>query len=320
MSNELTQLSQANNALEQAEEVNVVEAFNQAASEGSQANIDIELMLGRLQMSQTMAKFATAVSLSSFKHIKETKGYRALKGKVITIFDNDVEKEVVLTGTWEEFCHLCQTSKSSVDDHLKNLEAFGESALLSMQTLGMTTRDLRKLRKLPEEDLKAVVDGGEVKVSDREEALEIIEEMAHKHRTEKTELQQAVAKLDHENKAMERILGDKDKKINELDLKLTTKLSPAQKRQKEEEINAQLLNGLTVAEMDIDRGLARFGDVIQTIQDTSGHPLDLDSAIDDTAYRVLSRLVDMVIDLGMVEPAMQKLEELKAEAQRLNLV
>lgn len=320
MTKELQKIAEVKEQLKEAEEVNAVEAIAHAGAQGDAANIDISLLLGRAQMSQTFAKFADVVTLSTLKKIKETKQYRALKGKTITISDDIGEKPLILNGTWEEFCSLCNTSKSSVDERLSNLDTFGESALHSMQVLGMTTRDLRKLRKLPEEELKAIVDGSEVKVSDREEALEIIEEMAVKHRTEKAALVQTVAKLEQDSQSNERLLSSKDKKINELTKQLETKLTPAQKRQKEEEINAHLLNGLTVAEMDIDRGLARFGDAIQTIHETSNHPLDLDSACDDAAYRVLSRLVDMVIDLRMVEPAMQKLEELKTEAQRLNLV
>lgn len=42
----------------------------------------------------------------------------------------------------------------------------------------MTTRDLRRLRQLPQEDLTAIVEGEVVKVQDRDEALEIIEELS----------------------------------------------------------------------------------------------------------------------------------------------
>lgn len=53
-----------------------------------------------------------------------------------------------------------------------------------MSAIGMTTRDLRRLRQLPQEDLTAIVEGEVVKVQDRDEALEIIEELSAKHRQE----------------------------------------------------------------------------------------------------------------------------------------
>ncbi|MGO2233493.1 MAG: MarR family transcriptional regulator [Marinomonas sp.] len=319
MTNITHELAKAENALEQAEEMNAVEALNDASSQGDNANIDVGLILGRIQMSQTIAKFADVVTLSALKEIKETKRYRALKGKVITVSDDVGEKQVVLKGTWDEFCSLCHASKSSVDERLMNLELFGENALQSMQLLGMTTRDLRKLRKLPEEELKAIVDDGEIKVSDREEALDLIEEMAHKHRTEKAGMQQSIAKLEQDNQSNERLLSDKDKKINTLTKQLEAQLTPVERRKKEEELHARLRSELSVSEIDIDKGIARLGDAIQTIQETSSSPTDLNEACGDAVYHALSRLLDMALDLGMAEPALRQLESFKDNAELMNL-
>ncbi|EAQ65841.1 hypothetical protein MED121_01480 [Marinomonas sp. MED121] len=319
MTNITHELAKAENALEQAEEMNAVEALNDASSQGDNANIDVGLILGRLQMSQTMAKFADAVSLSVLKQVKEGKSYRALKGKVITVTDSAGEKQITLLGTWDEFCNLCHTSKSSVDDRLRNLEMFGESALASMQSLGMTTRDLKKLRKLPEEELKVIVDEGEIKVSDREEALDLIEEMAHKHRIEKADMQQNIAKLEQDCQSSERLLSDKDKKINSLTKQLEAKLTPVERRKKEEELHARLRSELSVSEIDIDKGIARLGDAIQTTQETSSCPTDLNEACGDAVYHALSRLLDMALDLGMAEPALRQLESFKDNAELMNL-
>ena len=310
MAKELQQITEAQEQLKQAEEINVIEAIGESTNQ--HANIDVSMILGRLQMSQTMAKFADAVSLSILKDIKETKSYRELKGKTFTLSDNAGERQVVLTGTWEEFCRLCHTSKSSVDERLMNLEIFGESALQSMQSLGMTTRDLKKLRKLPEEELKAIVDGGEVKVSDREEALELIEEMAVKHRKETRTLRDKLNQSEQTNKANSALLAEKNKKIDELSLKLEKPLTKVQQRQQEEERNGKLLQDLSMAEHQIDVGLARFFDTIATIQEGS-HPVDVDEAYQDALNRIVSRLLGHALDAGQPHSVLTTLKEFEAE-------
>ncbi|APF62806.1 hypothetical protein ASZ87_00005 [Vibrio cholerae] len=52
-----------------------------------------------------------------------------------------------------------------------------------------------------------------VKVQDRDEALEIIEELSAKHRQEKQALQSEVTKLTQEKQSNERLLADKDKRL-----------------------------------------------------------------------------------------------------------
>ena len=312
MAKELQQIEQAKEQLREAEEMNGFEAIVEAGSQGEAANIDVSLILGRIQMSQTFAKFASAVSLSVMKQVKESKSYRELKGKTITVLGSAGEKQVVLDGTWEGFCRLCHTSKSNVDDQLRNLDTFGESALKSMQMLGMTTRDLKKLRNLPEEELKAIVDGDEVKVSDREEALELIEEMAVKHRKETRSLQNKLNQSEQTNKANSTLLAEKNKKIDELSLKLDKPLTKVQQRQQEQERNGKLLQDLSMAEHQIDVGLAQFFDTVATIQNGS-RPVDVDEAYQDALGRVVNRLLSHAMDAGQPHSILATLKEFEEE-------
>ncbi|MFV8386144.1 MarR family transcriptional regulator, partial [Vibrio parahaemolyticus] len=207
--NELKKLEQASQVLEDAFELNAAEAINLA--HGSGDNITTAMLIGQIRVAQAFGNFANAISLSFLKEVKETKSYKALKGQRFTFQSRNIaggqQKEVILTGTWDEFCRICQTSRSTVDEDLRNLSLFGEKALQSMQALGVTTKDLRRLRKLPQEDLTAIVEGEVVKVQDRDEALEIIEELSAKHRQEKQALQQEVNSLTQEKQSHERLLA-----------------------------------------------------------------------------------------------------------------
>ncbi|WJG24297.1 MarR family transcriptional regulator [Vibrio furnissii] len=311
--NELKRLEQMTQSLSDAQEINAAEALSMASSHG--VSLDIGVFLGRVQMAQSFATMADVVSLSTLKEMRDSGKYKELKGRTINLgptSTDGVQNSIVLQGTWDEFCKLCGTSKSAVNEKLKNLSDFGEKALQSMQTIGMTTKDLRRLRQLPQEDLTAIVEGEVVKVQDRDEALEIIEELSAKHRQEKQALQSEVTKLAQEKQSNERLLADKDKKINDLSKKLDTPLSPAQARQKEEELNSKLLDQLNVATLAVDSGLARLFDAIQTVHDNP-HPTDIDVACENALFHILERFLALSADMGISAHVLSHLEQWHAE-------
>ncbi len=311
--NELKKLEQMTQSLSDAQEINAAEALSMASSHG--VSLDIGVFLGRVQMAQSFATMADVVSLSTLKEMRDSGKYKELKGRTINLGPTSadgVQNSIVLQGTWDEFCKLCGTSKSAVNEKLKNLSDFGEKALQSMQTIGMTTKDLRRLRQLPQEDLTAIVEGEVVKVQDRDEALEIIEELSAKHRQEKQALQSEVTKLAQEKQSNERLLADKDKKINDLSKKLDTPLSPAQARQKEEELNSKLLDQLNVATLAVDSGLARLFDAIQTVHDNP-HPTDIDVACENALFHILERFLALSADMGISAHVLSHLEQWHAE-------
>ncbi|HDM8036037.1 TPA: MarR family transcriptional regulator [Vibrio fluvialis clinical-1] len=316
MSEELKRLEHAQKALNDAKEMNAAEALSISQNMGDVLGnaIDFGALVGRAQMAASIAKITDAVSLSILKEIKETKQYKLLKGTKFQKQTAVGNNFVTLKGTWEEFCQMVGSSKSTIDERLSNLDTFGEQALQSMQSIGMTTKDLRRLRQLPQEELTAIVDGEVIKVQDRDEALEIIEELSAKHRQEKQALQSEVTKLTQDKESNERLLADKDKKINSLSKKLDTPLSLAQTRQKEEELNSKLLNQLNIAATSVDGGFARLFDAIETINDNP-HPTDIDQACEDTLFRLLERFLNLSAELGISAHVKSHLEQWHAENQ-----
>lgn len=303
---ELIELKALEVKVEQAKEIDTVEALSVSNSRGDMIteSMGIGVMIGRIQALQGQAKMSSAVSLATIKKIKDTKEYKHLRGmKVPTVGGFKV-----LTGTWDEFCSLVGSSKSTIHEQLNNLEAFGEDALNAMKSLGMSTRDLRQLKSLPDESVKAIVDGAEIKVANKDEAIELIEEMAVKHRKEKQTLQKEVATLSQEKQSTDRLLADKDKKINELSKQLDTPLTSVQRLEKEEDLNKQLLNELNLASLAVDSGTARLSDAVQTIRNNK-RPTDIDTACEDALFRCLDRFLSISTNMGILSHVTTHIEQ-----------
>ncbi|MBN0690854.1 hypothetical protein JTM16_33975, partial [Pseudomonas aeruginosa] len=83
----------------------------------------VNQLLGQAQMAEAFTQFSLTVRTSKLAYVKETKLYRALKGK------KSPDGQDFLSGTWEEFCLLLGRSVAQVDEDIANLRALGEEAL-----------------------------------------------------------------------------------------------------------------------------------------------------------------------------------------------
>lgn len=166
-------------------------------------------LLGEAQAFNAMSQFTGLVRTIKLANIKETKIYRALKGR--TMPDGSE-----LSGTWAEFCDLVGSSVDMVDEDIRNLHSFGEDALNNLNRIGAGYRELRKLRKLPE-DVRQEVAGQLVNLEDKEEIVALIDDLSAKHATEKQALEKQVAELTEDAEATDKVLGDKSTKIDQLE-------------------------------------------------------------------------------------------------------
>lgn len=173
--------------------------------------LEMNQLLGRIQATNAFGSMLETLSLAQLAQIKESKAYRKFNGQTQVI--NGV---AVKLDTWTGFCKAIGTSERAVDEKLQNLQLLGEQALDNAVAIGMTTRELRKLRQLDASDQQAVIGELEVAIGDKEAIVELIEDMSVKHSKEKEALQQQLADEQAERKATDRVIADKDKKINEL--------------------------------------------------------------------------------------------------------
>ncbi|RDF02153.1 hypothetical protein DPV99_05370 [Aggregatibacter aphrophilus] len=183
--------------------------------------------MGMIRAFGFVNKLLTVGTLKILTEIKTNKKYKGLQ-----IYING---ELTTVGTWEQYCKACGFSVNKVDEDLQNLNTFGEEFLELSQNLGLGYRDLRKLRKLPEDARAEIVDAEFSESADKEELLEKIEELTAKHIHEKQVLEGQLKQSQANYEAQSKVLKNKNDRINQLDIELEKKknhintLSPDEK-------------------------------------------------------------------------------------------
>ncbi|HDR1694298.1 hypothetical protein QQW93_02920, partial [Pasteurella multocida] len=172
--------------------------------------------MGMIKAFSFVEKLLTVGTLKILRELKISKKYKGLSyidqdGKVLTV------------GSWEQYCKACGLSVNKVDEDLQNLNAFGENFLEESQRLGLGYRDLRKLRKLPEEARAEIVEADYSETADKEDLIEKIEELTVKHAKEKESLEAQLKTAKDNYTAQARVLDNKNKRIDQLDAELEKK-------------------------------------------------------------------------------------------------
>ena len=203
-------------------------AVSIAAKQITQDKAQAHELIGMIKAFDFTQKLVTVTTLKLLNQVKESKSYKGL-----TL--SDKEGKLVTVTTWEDFCITLGFSREQIDENLRNLNTFGENFLETSQRLGLGYRDLRKLRKLPEDARAEIVDAEFSETADKEELLEKIEELTAKHAQEK-QILEGQLKQSHANyEAQSKVLKNKNDRINQLDIELEKKknhintLSPDEK-------------------------------------------------------------------------------------------
>ena len=192
-----------------------VEAANVLAAVQADYSDERDLLnqlLGQAQMAGAFEELSRTVRTSKLAFVKENKLYRELAGKKTP---DGPEK---LNGTWEEFCSLLGRSVDQVDDDIKNLRHFGESALESMSLMGIGYRELRQFRRLPDDQKNALIEVA--KSGDKDAFLELAEDMIAKHAQEKETLTQRADEAEANLAASRDVSDQKNSKIDQLNEEL----------------------------------------------------------------------------------------------------
>ena len=172
----------------------------------------VNQLLGQAQAFQAAGNLLQTFGVSKLAIVKENKLYQQLSGSKTP---NGLE----LKGTWVEFCELLGISDEKANQDIANLQAFGESALEQMQRAGIGYRDLRQFRKLPTDQRTALIEAA--KEGDKDTLLELAEDLISKHTKEKEELTKRATEVEANYEKQGELIGGKDRKINELEMKLS---------------------------------------------------------------------------------------------------
>ena len=177
--------------------------------------IEMNQLLGRLQATQAIAAMLDGLSLAQIAQIKEGKRYKQLAGQKMVIDGAEIRLD-----TWEGFCAALGSSRRAIEEKLDNLRLLGTEALEKATALGMTTQELRKLRRLDASDQQIVIGEIEVAAGDKEAIIDLITDMAAKHSKEREELQAKLEDQRGEAVASERIIEERNKRIDKLEKQL----------------------------------------------------------------------------------------------------
>lgn len=201
----MTQLDQ--NQLAQIEKAVSVDQF------------ELARRIGQMQMANFVKKFGNVTEIKLLAEIKEAKKYKDLK-----MMDQSGNWQHVTT--WGQFCDCYGVSREKADLDILNLSTFGADFLETSQKIGLGYRDLRKLRALPDDERTLLIEGEAVQTGDKETLIDLIEEMAAKHATEKKALVAENKELKSTAAAKDKIIADKNRKADELSITLNKLQNP----------------------------------------------------------------------------------------------
>lgn len=173
----------------------------------SQGRDLINQMLGQSSALHAASDLLRTGAVSKHAQIKEHKLYQQLAGM-------QTPHGAVLKGTWEEYCQLLGRSVDMVDRDIANLQAFGEEALEAMSKAGIGYRDLRKFRRMGEDEKTLLIEAA--KSGDKDSLVEFAETLISKHSKEKETLTAEVANMKADLDATQEVAKGKEDKINEL--------------------------------------------------------------------------------------------------------
>lgn len=225
------------------------------AAAATAEQIEMNQLLGRLQATQAIAAMLDGLSLAQIAQIKESKRYKQLAGQKMVIGGVEIRLD-----TWEGFCAALGSSRRGIEEKLDNLRMLGEEALDKATALGMTTQELRKLRHLDASDQQIVIGEIEVAAGDKEAIIDLITDMAAKHSKEREELQAKLEDQRGEAAASERIIEERNKRID----KLEKQLHKQQHRTMEEKRQQQMTDA-GAAQILCLAPLAGLDDAIDTL-------------------------------------------------------
>jgi hypothetical protein len=149
----------------------------------SEEQVRLSEMIGAIKMAMINEKFLNVSRVKMLAELKESKQY---KGMLV----NGPGKLSRRVGTWEEVCAAIGLSVSIVDESIRNLSVLGEAFLEDSQSLGLGYRQLRALRKLPDDERALVLNNEAIQTGDKDALMELIEDLTARHAKEKTQLTQ----------------------------------------------------------------------------------------------------------------------------------
>ncbi len=170
---------------------------------------------------------------------------------------------------------------------------------------------LLELVTLDDDDLEALNNGESV----ADITLDDIERMST------TELKKALKEARADNTAKEELLAGKDRKINELDSKLTVRKQPDQFKQVQIEVEAHINNELAQASASVLTAISQFNAKVELLTSQAGENFlpHLKDKIQQDISVVYNRIAQVGFEIGVDLEIMMKPDWLGEDSQPANI-
>jgi len=236
------------------------------------AKSQILMRAGNVQAFNLIKQYATVAEIVAFKEIKKSKEYKGLS----YIDDSGNIQQV---STLEDFCpQFLGRSYRTIKELEAQLDAFGEAFFSAAHNMKLGYRELRKLRKLPEEDQKAIINGEAVEQGDVEALKQQIEDIQFESSVKINKLEKEVKGEQATVKAVRANLNDTQQKLNDAkELEATRRFSQEPwKRDTLENVKAMI-----EARLLIESGVNQLSDIFDNFQN--------DANYDEKAMKLIAR-------------------------------
>lgn len=198
----------------EATEVSEHEAVQQVAVQSAIADnsviasYEIFKAIGRIETSHFYATISDLAIAKQFEEIKNSKKYKDLPYR-----DNDGNVRHV--ADLEEFCQVfLHKSYRRCAELSQNLNLLGEELYQQAEQIGFRARDYQALMALPADDQEIVKQA--IETQDRDKVIELLQEMATKHKNDKDNLTKDLEETKANYEAQIEINAENTTELNKL--------------------------------------------------------------------------------------------------------
>lgn len=192
----------AGHALTLAEEQETKDLEREAAFEAAKTIGQIEALL----FSATVAEKAI---VETFLKLKENKAYRSIQFR-------DSDGNLRRVADLGEFCErFLKKSYRRVQEMASNYHLIGADLYETAEQIGFRQKDYTALKALPADD-QAIIKQA-IAADDRDQVIDLLQEMAARHASEKAALQAETTEAKETAEARDQVVRKKEQRLNELE-------------------------------------------------------------------------------------------------------
>jgi hypothetical protein len=213
--------------------------------------------IGQIESLDFVRHVADVAAAQAFDKIRKNKGYKNLPY-------TDAEGNRRYVADLEEFCQVfLGKSARRVRELTQNLHTLGSDLYESAERIGFRAKDYRALKALPPEEQEVVKQA--IASESREQVLDILQDMAARHASEKAAAKKEAADLKADMEAKDKVLQAKQQRLDKAEtdlakLKSLPKNADTELRLEREAEAVKQLNGLHI------ETLAKFKEFLAQIE------------------------------------------------------